>query len=274
MKSRQIPLESYGVSFTSKTTTIIEEKLEELKLKGFCILESGYNSKQLKQISKSFDKLKTKYDNNFGIFNLKKIDEHNTLRLPLAQENSSIFLALAFHRPLLNLISLAIRGKFILNQQNGIINPPKQTYNQGKWHRDLPYQHYVSSRPIALNAIFCVDDFTIQNGSTFVLQGSHKSEEFPTKNFILNNSIQVTARKGCFIVLDCMLYHAGGKNKTNRQRRAVNHVYTIPLIKQQILIPNCVSSHRLSSFKKQILGFSFVEPTSVENYINSRLITK
>lgn len=270
MKENIIPQENYGISFTSKTDSIIEEKLEELALKGFCVLESGYNSKKIKEISDEFEKVQLRYTNDFGRSYLKKINEHNTLRLPLLIGKNNLFFALAFNKPLLHLISKSIRGKFILNQQNGIINPPKQNYNQGKWHRDLPYQHYVSSRPLALNALYCVDDFTSENGSTFVLQGTHKTENFPSQKYVLNNALQVTAKKGCFIVLDCMLFHAGGKNKTNRPRRAINHVYTIPLIKQQISIPNCISNHKLSIFEREILGFPFIEPTSVKNYLNSR----
>lgn len=39
--------------------------------------------------------------------------------------------------------------------------------------RPVLYQHYVSSSPLAVKALFCVDDFTHENGSTFVLPASH-----------------------------------------------------------------------------------------------------
>ena len=270
MKNRKIPLESYGVALSSKINSKIDEKLEELKLKGFCVLESGYNSRALKNISETFDLVKVAYDKEYKKIKLNKIDEHNTLRLPLAFGKNNIFKTLAFNKKLIELVSRAIQGKFILNQQNGIINPPRQKYNQGKWHRDLPYQHYVSSRPLALNALFCVDDFTNENGSTFVLQSTHKAEKFPSQTYVVNNAHQVIAKKGCFIVLDCMLFHAGGKNQTDRPRRAVNHVYTIPFFKQQISISNNISHQNLSEFEKEILGIPYVEPQTVAAYLLSR----
>ena len=266
----EIPIESYGIAFSSKVESKTDEKIEELKLNGFCVLDSGYSSGYLKKISDAFESLKHIYDQKYKKYDLKKIDEHNSLRLPLVFGGKNIFKALAFNAPLLELISRTIRGKFILNQQNGIINPSRQKYNQGKWHRDLPYQHYVSSRPLALNALFCVDDFTDANGSTFVLQGSHKSENYPSKNYIHKNARQIIAKKGHFIVLDCMLYHAGGKNKTNHPRRAINHVYTIPFFKQQISIPKNLSGHILSEFEKEILGFSFLEPDTIDKYLQNR----
>ena len=39
-------------------------------------------------------------------------------------------------------------------------------HHQSAFHRDLPYQHFTSSRPIAINALFCADEFTNENGAT------------------------------------------------------------------------------------------------------------
>jgi len=85
----------------------------------------------------------------------------------------------------------------VLNQQNGVINPPhSERYNQGAWHRDLPYQHFVSSRPLAINALFCLDQFTIENGATKVLPASHRQEAFPSDDFVQSQATPVTAPAG------------------------------------------------------------------------------
>jgi hypothetical protein len=79
-----------------------------------------------------------------------------------------------------------IQGTFILNQQNGIINPAKEADNQAAWHRDLPYQiliqfatgdhHYFETHCSMIlkmvRLLFCpslsfVDSFSI---GTFVLK--------------------------------------------------------------------------------------------------------
>ncbi len=41
--------------------------------------------------------------------------------------------------------------------------------------------------------------------------------------------------------MDCMLFHCGGHNKAARERRAINHAFTIPYFKQQIDIPLSIS---------------------------------
>jgi ectoine hydroxylase-related dioxygenase (phytanoyl-CoA dioxygenase family) len=45
---------------------------------------------------------------------------------------------------------------------------------------------------------------------------------------------KITAKAGSYIVLDCMIFHSGGTNKSLNNRRAVNHVFTMPHIKKQI----------------------------------------
>jgi ectoine hydroxylase-related dioxygenase (phytanoyl-CoA dioxygenase family) len=160
----------------------------------------------------------------------------------------------------------------VLNQQNGVINPPHaDRYNQGAWHRDLPYQHFVSSRPLAINALFCLDPFTIENGATKVLPASHRQEAFPSDRFIETEATTIAAPAGSFIVLDCMMYHSGGVNTTDRPRRGVNHVYSIPLLRQQIDLPSLLGDQFATDHAlRRLLGYDVRTPRSVAEYFAAR----
>ncbi len=171
----------------------------------------------------------------------------------------------------MNVLGKLIFGKFILNQQNGVINPPGETYSQGAWHRDLPYQHYVSNTPLAVNALFCVDDFTQENGSTFVLPASHRAVNFPSESYIQRNALSVEARAGQYILMDCMLFHSGGINRSKVERRSVNHVFTIPYFKQQINLPELMQNVVLEPIQKEIFGFNYQEPMSIDQYLKDRI---
>jgi ectoine hydroxylase-related dioxygenase (phytanoyl-CoA dioxygenase family) len=264
----ETPSKSYGILRQETPTTIIEEAVEQISNVGYALLESGYSAKELQSFSQSFDETHQRYRKKYGANDLERLNELNTIRAPLTIETQ--FLDLALNAKLLELVEKLIPGKFILNQQNGIINPPQDSYNQDAWHRDLPYQHFVSSQALAINALFCVDDFSCENGATFVLPASHKLEPLPSKAYIENNAMQIEAKAGTFIVLDCMLFHAGGRNRTNKPRRAVNHVFNIPYFKQQINIPNNLPSANLSEKARDILGFNFMEPASVSEYLLQR----
>lgn len=239
---------------------------------GFAVFDGGFSELELQDLSSEFNREYQAYVSKYGRKRLEELDELHTIRAMLTSQNP-VFRNLALNQRLLKIIGALISGKFILNQQNGIINPPKAPFNQAHWHRDLPYQHFVSSRPLAINALFCVDDFTYENGATFVLPMSHKKEQFPTWDEVQKRSVQVTAKRGSFVVLDCMTFHAGGYNGTSAPRRAINHVYNIPFLKQQICLENWVSTNSpdMPAEHQEILGVRFAAPRSVEAFLNTRV---
>ena len=269
MIKNSIPQLNYGILQQNLSENIFDEAVEQVRNIGFAVIDSGYSASELAQFSEDFNATRKSYIEMYGEIELKNIDEYNTIRSPLTH-GSEVFLKLALNANLMTVLKKLIQGKFVLNQQNGIINPPKETYNQAAWHRDLPYQHFVCTKPLAINALFCVDDFTCENGATFVIPASHKTEDFPSENYIKKNAVQVQAKTGSFILLDCMMFHAGGFNNTNLERRAVNHVYNIPYFKQQINIPNNIKNANLLAETIDILGFNYLEPSSISQYLSIR----
>lgn len=269
MTATGIPKESYGILQQNQSNSDIDEAAEQVRDLGYAIINSGFTTAELQSISDEFNRTREDYINVHGESKLRSLNEIHCIRAPLTH-GGEWFLKLALNKNVLSIVEKLISGKFILNQQNGVINPSKENYNQGIWHRDLPYQHFVTSKPLAINALFCVDDFTFNNGGTFVLPASHKSEALPSLNYIQRNAIQVEAKAGSFILIDCMAFHTGGFNKTNLERRAVNHVYNIPFFKQQINIPLNIMKVDLSVEEKEILGFNYMEPRSITDYLMIR----
>jgi ectoine hydroxylase-related dioxygenase (phytanoyl-CoA dioxygenase family) len=267
--SNIIPTGNYGILLQDSRESELDEIVEQVKRVGYAILDSGFSIGELKLLSEAFNLTRLHYIKKYGESQLRKINEFHTVRAPLAH-GDPMFIRLASNENLLNVLKRLIIGRFILNQQNCVINPPSEAYNQGSWHRDLPYQHYVSSSPLAVNALFCVDDFTFDNGSTFVLPATHKAVNYPSDSYIQNNAIQISAKSGQYILLDCMLFHSGGFNKTNLERRAINHIYTIPYFKQQIKLPGILDRVNLTLTQRELFGYGLEEPTSIEHYFTTR----
>ena len=260
---------AYGVLDQRVVVDDLDRVAEQISYLGYAVIESGYTATEIDDIRRILDETHLRYVERYGERALKEIDEYNGIRLPLALDDA--FLKLASNARIIELVKKLIQNKFILNQQNGVINPPGKTYNQALWHRDLPYQHFVSSKPLAINALYCVDEFTTQNGATFVLPSSHTQEAFPSDAYIESNAKQVEAAAGSFIVLDCMVFHRGGPNITSVPRRAVNHVYTTAFIKQQIDIPSALGNDRvLSPEMAELLGFRYRIPRTVDEFLRSR----
>ncbi len=261
----------YGVIQQTRADDDVERTCESICQLGYGVIDGGYSHEWLARISDAFSRVHQRYlGENGGGDALRALDEHNTVRLPLAYD--TIFLELAANERVLDICKHLISGYAMLNQQNGIINPPNaERYNQAAWHRDLPYQHFVSSRPLALNALFCIDEFTMENGATLVLPASHRQEALPSNHFINAQALAVTAPAGSFIVLDCMLFHSGGVNRSSRPRRAVNHVYSIPLLHQQIELPSALGQNFTTDASlRKLLGYEVPRPRSVAEYLAAR----
>jgi ectoine hydroxylase-related dioxygenase (phytanoyl-CoA dioxygenase family) len=263
------PQARYGVLRQDRFSTPVQEVADQVRRLGYAVLDGGYENSELQQIITEFERTWERYVAQWGESALAAIDELHTIRAPICHGGES-FRQLAFNAPLLALVRELIEGKFILNQQNGVINPPRQSYNQGAWHRDLPYQHFVSSSPLAINALFCLDDFTLDNGATFVLPASHKVAAFPSDVYVEQQALQIQAKAGQYVVLDCMLFHCGGFNRTEKARRAVNHVFTIPYLKQQINLPVNIAQQGLTADQLEILGFNYQEHDSIAEYFAAR----
>lgn len=261
----------YGVIEQTASETDIAYACESIRQLGYAVIDGGYDAGWLGSLSDAFERARQRHASEHGGQEaLKALDEHNTIRLPLAYEPQ--FLELATNKTILDICKRLITGYCILNQQNGVINPPHaERYNQGAWHRDLPYQHFVSSRPLAINALFCLDAFTIENGATQVSPASHRLEALPSDRFLASEAVTVIAPAGSFIILDCMMFHTGSVNTTDRPRRAVNHVYTIPLLRQQIDLPAALGENFTTDGElRKLLGYDVGTPRSVTEYLTVR----
>ena len=191
MKSKPTtPKTSYGVMLKLITTNHISQVIEQVRHLGYGIISAGYNVQTISKIRKDFDCLHKNYVKSFGKVQLSACNELSTIRWSLLFSNPA-FLQLVMNKHLSSCIEKLIIGQSKLTQQNGIINPPRETYNQRCWLRDMPYQHFVASSPIAINSLYFVDDFTSKNGATFVLPSSHKADAFPSEAFVSKNAIQI-----------------------------------------------------------------------------------
>lgn len=265
-------IESYGVLQATTNKTVQDRAIEELRILGFTTIRNAYSISKINEIRTLCLEVQSGYINRFGEEYLKSKNELNNFRAPWLLDKR--LLSVSQHPEILGILQRMIVGKFYLNQQNLVINPPVGgEYSQLRYHRDLPYQHYVSSKPLAINALLAVDDFTLENGATSVVPASHKIEEFPSKEFVESHSIQIEVKAGSFLLLDCMTFHAGATNKSNLPRIGINHVYSTLLLRPQIDWSRAISGELLKSLtnsEKSVLGLDTVISGSIEEFLESR----
>jgi ectoine hydroxylase-related dioxygenase (phytanoyl-CoA dioxygenase family) len=212
---------------------------EEIRTIGYTVIDSGFSAAELQLIRDKSDAVYAQQVRECGgEENLERMNDSSIARCTISYDD--YFVRLAAHERLLRLVSKLLGDNFILMGQNAIINRADRKHDQVTWHRDLAYQHYVTSRPIAISALYCIDDFTERTGATVVLPASHKVEAFPSRAFVEKHQCIVEGRAGSIIVFDAMLYHRGGVNTSGRTRLGINHIFVIPILKQQIDLPSAL----------------------------------
>ena len=234
------------------------------------MLPSGLSTDEVADIGVCLDRVMQRQVEEFGADRLASVGDALTARCPLVYDDA--FVALAAHAAVLAICRELLGDYVILMQQNGVINPSGQRHTQVAYHRDLPYQHFVSSRPLAVSALFCIDPFTSETGATTMIPGSHRMEQFPSESVAAELDSAVSAEPGSFIVFDSMVFHRAGENRSGRPRRAVNQVFSVPIIAQQISFPDAVHGQlRRRPGDGQALGYDVTPARSVTAWRERRL---
>lgn len=251
---------SYGVIQCRSATDEVDLQVEELEYLGYTVLDSGLTPAELQSIRDQTDAGYSVQLNETR--SLGMTADADILRCPLAYDD--VFVKVATLPPLMAVCRRLLGENFVLLQQNGIINRPSTKEFQSRWHRDLTYQHFVSTKVLALNALLCVDDFSLETGGTVVLPGSHSFEDFPSSGFVRKHEVTANAKAGSILVLNAMLFHRSGLNNSGRDRRGINHLIGRPLLVQQIDLPRVLDGrHSSDEFLRKYLGYQWNPAPSV-----------
>lgn len=229
-------MKSYGITAPAPLAAdpALALALEELSRLGFTVLRDALPPATVAAMRDALDRVLADQAARFGGQEaLSAIGDAGQARALL--EEDDIFLEI-LRAPALTAVVEAVLGPAALvMQQNGIVMPPDAAeHHQQSWHRDLPYQSWVSTKPIALGALAVLDDFDATSGSTLFLPGSHLHADFPSQAFVDRWAIQAHAPAGAIVVFDAMCFHRGGVNRGTRPRRAINTLHGIPLLAQQV----------------------------------------
>lgn len=97
--------------------------------------------------------------------------------------------------------------------------------SQMDWHVDYPYHNFQFLYPtetLGIQILILLDDFTLNNGATEYITGSHTYLFFPTEKSIENQTInKLVAKKGSIVIWLGKLWHREGKSTVDEYRSAL-----------------------------------------------------
>lgn len=164
-------------------------------------------------------------------------------------------------------IRFFLGGNYILNGINGVIHSRSAHPYLSRMHRDI--RTYVPDNRMLLQMIVTLDDFTILNGATHFLSGSHKEELRPDEDDFFEQADRAVTSRGSIILFHSNIWHAAGENFLTSPRRALTLGFTRPYIKQQMDYPRFLGysfRDRLSDNQQQIIGYNARVPEDLNEY--------
>ena len=261
-----------GVIDQAKGISEFELAIEEIARNGYTILEDVLSDSDLEFLTSG--DLERIYEAQ-----CTEIGGHETM-LEIGEDGSvkHLYYYDAFYAQLLKKelpVSIAkhfLGEKISLYLQNAILNSPGVENPASVWHRDLPYQHYVSDSPLAITTLYVIDEFTPQTGGTWVLPGSHKFAEFPSQAYVSRHKHQLSAPAGSAIVFDSMLYHQAGYNQSMDMRRSIGQTFTVPIIRPQMNSPTLLEGrYSEDAFLNMVFSYGYISAESALDYRLKRL---
>jgi ectoine hydroxylase-related dioxygenase (phytanoyl-CoA dioxygenase family) len=156
---------------------------------------------------------------------------HRVWNLP---NRDAVFVRLAEHPVALELVRAVLGWPALLSNISGNITAPGAA--SGVLHAD---QIFVPepwpAEPQGVNVAWCIDDFTVANGATQVVRGSHRWNRPPRPGEVAEAPLtSLVAPAGSLIAFDSRVWHRTGANTSATDRRAaVFAFYTRPIYRTQ-----------------------------------------
>lgn len=180
------------------------------------------------------------------------------------------FLDLLQYEPYLAPIEAVMGESCILYSYTSSSMPPSAGNYSCRIHLDALHtvpKGYINK----LQTLVALDDFTLENGATYVLPGSHRLEAPPEEEAFYDQAIRLELKAGSVWFGHPRIYHAGAPNNTTQWRHAITTVWCKAYMKQRIDVPRLMPelANNSSTRLLQKIGFHAQVPTSYDEYYAS-----
>ncbi|MEM7224242.1 MAG: phytanoyl-CoA dioxygenase family protein [Pseudomonadota bacterium] len=121
---------------------------------------------------------------------------------------------------------------------------------------DSIYPVRLPGMELQVSVMWALGDFTLENGATRVVPGSHKWHE--PRDPVEDEVVQSTMAKGSALIYMGSLWHGGGANRSDRPRMGLINTYALGWLRQEenqyLTIPQDVAARYPDSIRR-LLGY-------------------
>lgn len=169
-----------------------------------------------------------------------------------------------------NYLEAFFGGKYILNSFGGNLLKNGESYANAV-HRDQ--RTYSDNFNLMLNTIIPLDDFSEENGATWLMDKGHEFPSKPTQSVFDIYKFQLTAPAGSLIMFNSNCWHQAGQNKTDKPRRSITPLFSRAFMKQGYDYPRALGyeyGHAYSEYLQQVLGYKSRTPSDLSQWYQKK----
>lgn len=243
--------------------TALAGALRDLRAQGFCVIEGALGADELHSYRDTLFRIAA-FDRVSGWQQLYAYDNSGNAnhRIWNLISRDPVFCQLVEHPLALRLVREVLGWPALLSGISANI-----AYQHGEeevLHCDQACSPEPWDRPHGINLVWCIDDFTAENGATRIAPKSHLLNRSPREGEALPNFDPLQAKAGSLAVMDGRLWHRTGRNETDLPRAGIFGWYTLPVFLPQEnwplslnpIVRQFASENLLTllGFRPQILG--------------------
>jgi ectoine hydroxylase-related dioxygenase (phytanoyl-CoA dioxygenase family) len=221
---------------------------------GYVILERVLDEARLDELQRALVPFEAQRP-----FGRNDFEGERTHRVYSLAGKGAVFMRLAEEPAVVNLLDRLLLPSWLLSNLQSIRLYPGETAQP--WHTDDAF--YGVPRPrgrLAVSTIWAIEDFTVENGATELVPGSHlwgrqRPEGHP--------SVHAVMPRGSVVLFDGALWHRGGANRAAATRLAISPQYCQPWLRtqeSQLLIAPPEVARGYSDRARAMLGYSIHPP--------------
>jgi len=246
----------------------IDSHIDEIKSEGYSIIEGLISPEQcdfyVDLLEQEHDKYSKHYANKFFTSSLG--DKSNEKVVFNLHNKNLKWFDLFENKTIIKVLDELLKaGSYKNSEPYHLLNisarSPQMNGKKQQLHLDsnLPGGDY----PLIIVVLWMLEDFTIENGATRIVPGSHKFDYYAEDNKIYDNEIIIQGKKGSALVYNASLWHGGGANITKKTRWGVVLGYGRWFIKPSFDLLNNTPKEiyeKLTDNQKALLGFNSIPP--------------
>ncbi|MDC0067643.1 phytanoyl-CoA dioxygenase family protein [Gammaproteobacteria bacterium] len=244
-----------GLELSSKETKTVELAVDETRDKGFAAVEGFLSLDELESLREELAPI-------FALTGNRTVDGGKrgwpgvqTVHYPNLLAKTRAIDELAIDPVVLSIVEGLLGPDFQMSVVTAF-SPGPGSDKQGLHQDDSFYLVPRPHAPLVMNFVFALDDFTLENGATMLVPGSHKWSKPIERDY---QTERATVKAGDMLIWDGAVWHGGGANTTKDQsRRSFSFNYNVSWLRQQenqyIAIPRKVIM-QMPERLQRVLGY-------------------